>query len=649
MAANAPDYHSRPTRPPSPPPNGDDDKGQPHVGPILRMLPWLVLLFIAGLYVLPLLTGQTSRVSVPYSEFKKQVAQGNVRKVTIQGQTIQGIFETPYAPTADGDEGEKARLFETVKPMFEDPELLGLLEKNDVIMEVHSTEQSWFLRIAILMIPWLLFLGILWVASGAMKGQRQGMLSSNLFGVGKSRARRYHRSKTTTRFDDVAGLDSPKRDLMEIVEYLKHPGKFAAIGASIPKGLLLMGPPGTGKTLLARATAGEADVPFFSISGSEFIEMFVGVGASRVRDMFDRAKRESPSIIFIDEIDSIGRARGAGLGGGHDEREQTLNQILSEMDGFEPHESVVVIAATNRPDVLDPALIRPGRFDRQITLDLPQKKARRQVLEIHARKVKLDQDVDFDQIAARTVGFSGADLQNLVNEAALLAGRRGKHLVSRLDFEDAADRIMLGSEREDMIGSRERNVVAYHEAGHALIARLLPGADPLQKVSIIPRGRSLGSTQQIPEEDRHTFEQRYLLGRICVALGGRASEQLVFGEPSNGVANDLKYATQIARKMVCQWGMSPRLGPMAVNQGEEHVFLGRELAQERDFSERTARVVDEEIQAILTAMEKRAMALLNDNREALDALAAALLQNETLESNDVNRLVAERVEEKIPA
>ena len=437
----------------------------------------------------------------------------------------------------------------------------------------------------------------------------------------------------------MAGLDNAKKDLQEIIDYLRDPAKYKTLGAKLPKGILLMGPPGTGKTLLARAAAGEARVPFFSISGSEFIEMFVGVGASRVRDMFNHAKQEAPSIIFIDEIDSIGRARGTGLGGGHDEREQTLNQILAEMDGFSPHEAVVVMAATNRPDILDPALTRPGRFDRRITLELPQKRARQSILQIHTRSVPLAENVDLEGVARRTIGFSGADLQNLVNEATLLAGRKNKQQVDMAEFDEARDKILLGNEREDLISDDEKRGIAYHEAGHALMARFLPGADPLKKVTITPRGRSLGATEQLPTEDRHNLNRTYLLDRIAVMLGGRVAEKLTFNDITSGAADDLKQATQLARRMVCQWGMSEKLGPVTFRHGEEHPFLGRELAEQKDFSEHTARVIDEEIRRIIQEMEEKTENTLKEHQEQLQTLANALLENETLEKKEIDALL----------
>jgi cell division protease FtsH len=493
-------------------------------------------------------------------------------------------------------------------------------------------------QVLINLLPWVLIIGLIMFAHHRMQG-RLGSFGGGLFGFGKSKAKRYEKSTSTVQFSDVAGLANAKQELQEIVAYLKEPERFRQLGGELPKGILLMGSPGTGKTLLARAVAGEANVPFFSISGSEFIEMFVGVGASRVRDMFETAKQEAPAIIFIDELDSIGRARGTGLGGGHDEREQTLNQILAAMDGFEPHESVVVIAATNRPDVLDAALTRPGRFDRQITLELPQKRARYHILRLHTQNVPLADDVDLSNLAARTVGFSGAELKNLVNEAVLLAGRQGKQQIDSEDFDQARDKILLGNKRDEPLTEEEKTIVAYHEAGHALLARLLPGADPLQKVSIIPRGRALGATEQLPEEERYNLSRAYLLHRIAVLLGGRVAEQVAFQDVTSGAGDDLKKATQLARRMVCQWGMSERLGAVTFRQGEEHVFLGREMTEQKDFSEHTARVIDEEIQHIIESMEKKARCLLEHHRDKLATLATALLEHETLEVQEVNRLL----------
>lgn len=610
-----------------------------------RYLIWFFLIWVVFMYFFRSFQ-QPERAEISYTEFKRQIKQDNIQEVMVKGQEVNGVFKTDYSiASQSGEDTASYKLFATTLPSFEDPQLMELLEAHDVTVKAETEGDSWLPFILIGVLPWLLIIGYFVYTQRKFQGQMRGM-GGGIFGIGKSRAKRYEKTDSEVRFDDVAGLENAKQDLREIIEYLKEPEKFTELGANIPKGILLMGPPGTGKTLLAKATAGEAGVPFFSISGSEFIEMFVGVGASRVRDMFQNAKQSAPAIIFIDEIDSVGRARGTGLGGGHDEREQTLNQILSEMDGFEPQESVVVMAATNRPDVLDAALTRPGRFDRQITLDLPQKNARRKILEIHAREVPLADDVDLENIAARTVGFSGADLQNLVNEAALLAGRKKKSKVEMEDFDQARDKILLGSEREEMLDEDEKKIVAYHEAGHALIARLVPGMDPLQKVSIIPRGRSLGATELIPEQDRYNFSRSYLIKRIQVMLGGRAAEKLIFDDMTNGAANDLKQVTNLARKMVCQWGMSEKLGPVTFGQGEDHMFLGKEMAQPKDFSEHTAQIIDEEIQRIIQEAEAETTGILKENRDKLERLAAALLENETLDNEDMDRILNTKPEPK---
>jgi cell division protease FtsH len=456
---------------------------------------WIVIFLIMMLFYVPRFFYSSKTANISYSEFKQQVKNGNVTEITIQGEEIQGSFEREYTTSTNSQKDASSyTAFTTVMPSFADPELIHILEENTVTIKAKKQSNSWLSSLLIFLLPWLLIIGFVVYSQRRMSGMIGG--PGGIFGIGRSRAKRYEKTSSDVTYNDVAGLENAKKDMQEIVEYLKEPDKFVELGANIPKGILLIGPPGTGKTLLARATAGEADVPFFSISGSEFIEMFVGVGASRVRDMFATAKNEAPSIIFIDEIDSIGRSRGTGLGGGHDEREQTLNQILSEMDGFASHESVIVLAATNRPDVLDSALTRPGRFDRQITLDLPQKQARQKILHIHTRNVPLAEDVDFENLAARTVGFSGAELRNLVNEAALLAGRKHKKSVSAEDFDLARDKILLGVEREEMMDEEEKKVVAYHEAGHALLAKLIPGADPLQKVTI---QAARGNTQRQKE------------------------------------------------------------------------------------------------------------------------------------------------------
>ena len=615
---------------------------------------WRVLLAILLLWVILgyfMRAGGTQSLEIPYSKFKRHLQQDNVAEVTVEGDRIRGGFEQPVAP-ASGEEGESDgdtrtyERFKTVLPSFGDPELMKLLEEKDVTVHAESEERSWITTVLAGLLPWVLIIGFL-VWSSRRFQQRAGG-AGGLFGFGKSKAKLYDKSLIDIGYDDVAGLPNAKKELQEVVDYLREPEKYKALGGKLPKGILLVGPPGNGKTLMARATAGEADVPFFSISGSEFIEMFVGVGASRVRDMFKQAKKDSPAIIFIDELDSIGRVRGTGLGGGHDEREQTLNQILNEMDGFSPQESVVVLAATNRPDVLDPALVRPGRFDRQISLELPQRKARREILELHTREVPLEEDTDLETVAERTVGFSGADLENLVNEAALLAARKGKETVGNEEFDEGRDKIIMGIEREDVIKREEKEMIAYHESGHALTALFLPEADPLEKVSIIPRGRSLGATEQIPEEDRHNLGLAFLKSRIAVMLGGRAAEKVVFEDLTSGAGDDLKNATQLAQRMICQWGMSEKLGPTAFRRGEPHPFLGREMADHKDYSEHTARLIDEEIQRLTSEMEARSMEILREHRSELDTLARALLEHETLSREEIDEILPPRDRKEKP-
>ena len=605
-----------------------------NAGDRFKLWLWLLVALLFALYWTAL-TLQPKAQPVAYSEFKALVRDGQVESVTFAGRELIGRYDKgarrPGEPVA----------FSTLLPDIDDPELLKLLETHQVTVQARQTEPAWWLQLLVSMLPWILILGLIFYASSKMQ---ERLLKSGpgggLFGFGRSRARVFRASAMHISFDDVAGVDNAKRDLQEIVEFLKDPQRFRKLGAKIPKGILLMGPPGTGKTLLAKALAGEAGVPFYSISGSEFIEMFVGVGAARVRDMFASARKDAPSLIFIDEIDSVGRARGTGLGGGHDEREQTLNQILGEMDGFEPHEAVVVLAATNRPDVLDPALLRPGRFDRKVVLDLPTKDARRKILAIHCREVPLADDVDLDWVSARTVGFSGAELENLVNEAALLAARARKERVDMDDFDRARDKVVLGAEREALSSEEEKKLVAYHESGHALAASLLPHADPLDKVTIIPRGLALGATEQLPEEEMHNLRKSYLLDRLSVMLAGRAAEQVVFGEVSSGAENDLKQATRLARRMVSQWGMSDKLGAAAFPRGEEHIFLGREMVQQRDFSEQTAHLIDEEVRALIRSREQQVHELLEHNRSSLDALAQALLERESLSADEVAELLA---------
>ncbi|MFZ7111329.1 MAG: ATP-dependent zinc metalloprotease FtsH [Desulfatiglandales bacterium] len=598
-------------------------------------LSWVLgsLLFAPG--------SQRNRMKIPYSAFKERIRGGSISEVTLEGRKVTGTFKKPVTGEPQkGLFGESTPTYEgfsTVIPVIEDPELMPLLREKEVTIQAESDERSWFSTLLLNLLPWILIIGF-FVYSGKKLQERAGG-GGGIFSFGKSKAKLYTKSMSDVTFEDVAGLANAKKELQEVVDYLKNPFRFRSLGGDLPRGILLVGPPGVGKTLMARAVAGEAEVPFYSISGSEFIEMFVGVGASRVRDMFMKAKNDAPAIIFIDELDSIGRVRGTGLGGGHDEREQTLNQILSEMDGFSTQESVMVISATNRPDVLDPALVRPGRFDRRIMLDLPQKKARKEILEVHTRDMPLADDVDLENTAKRTVGFSGAELKNLANEAALLAARRQKKEVEAEDFDDARDKILMGIEREDIIKDEEKRMIAFHEAGHALVARFLPDTDPLEKVSIIPRGQSLGATEQIPAEDRHNLRRTYLLNRVTIMLGGRAAEQLMFEDVTTGAGDDLKKASELARRMVCQWGMSEKLGPVTFRRGDSHPFLGREIAESRDFSDETAHIIDLEIQKIVTDMEKKARRILESNRNRLEQLAEALLEHETLDREEIDAIL----------
>ncbi len=613
-----------------------------------RHLLWIFGIWLFVYYLFGWNAPDRGVASVAYTDFVDRVRADRVEAVTFRGYEITGTYRPEESGAREGSGPEagggdapgEGTVFRTVVPRMADAGLLELLEANGVAVRAESPKTPWLRTLVTALLPWLLILGFFVYLSRRFR--RHAMGGQGPFGFAKSRAKRFQGSVSDKTFEDVAGLENAKRELREIVGYLTSPEKYRALGGKLPRGLLLVGPPGVGKTLMARAAAGEASVPFFSIGGSEFIEMFVGVGASRVRDMFQKAKKEAPAIVFIDELDSIGRVRGTGLGGGHDEREQTLNQILSEMDGFEGTESVVVLAATNRPDVLDPALVRPGRFDRRITLELPHKAARLAILKIHARAMPLAEDADLEAIADRTVGLSGADLRNLVNEAALLAARRDRSRVGPEDLERARDKILMGIEREDVVTGPEKRVIAFHEAGHAMMAALLPHADPLQKVTIIPRGQSLGATEQMPEEERHNLSRSYLLDRIAVMLGGRAAERLVFGDITTGAADDLKRVTRIARRMVCQWGMSDAVGPVAFQAGDPHPFLGRELAQSKDFSEFTAKTIDAEIRRIVQEREEKARRILSEHREELERIARALLEKETLTPGQVGRIMEGR-------
>ncbi|MDR1776420.1 MAG: ATP-dependent zinc metalloprotease FtsH [Desulfovibrio sp.] len=564
---------------------------------------------------------------VPYTDFITKLNDGQLLSVTIQGHSLTG-------KTPDG------RTVQTYAP--QDPGLVARLMDKKVEIKVDPPEeQPWYMTLLVSWFPMLLLIGV-WVF---FMRQMQGG-GGRAMSFGRSRARMLNQESARVTFEDVAGVDEAKDELSEVVEFLSNPKKFTRLGGRIPKGVLLVGPPGTGKTLLAKAVAGEAGVPFFSISGSDFVEMFVGVGASRVRDLFVQGKKNAPCLIFIDEIDAVGRQRGAGLGGGHDEREQTLNQLLVEMDGFESNEGVILIAATNRPDVLDPALLRPGRFDRQVVVPTPDLRGRKRILEVHTKRTPLEDDVDLEVLARGTPGFSGADLENLVNEAALQAAKQEQERLDMGDFEYAKDKVLMGRERRSLILSEdEKRITAYHEAGHALAAKLLPGSDPVHKVTIIPRGRALGVTMQLPEEDRHGYSRTYLRNSLVVLLGGRVAEELIFDDITTGASNDIERVTRMARKMVCEWGMSEVVGTLAIGETGEEVFIGREWIQNKNYSEDTARLVDAEVKRIVEDARGRCRELLENNREALERIALALLERETLNADELDRLMKN---EKLP-
>lgn len=621
---------------PEPETDSDTDKKRSTSGP------WLILLVLGGILLLFLFqpSPESTGTHVDDSFFRNQLAKGNVEEVRFHREVLTGKWKKIPSKKEAGDQVLEIE-FNTVLPpeSVRDNQLVPLLRKHKVKFDSEKTSVGLGSQLLLWLLVPLLMFGLFWFFM--MRRNSDPMGGGMMGNFIRSPAKRFHATEQQTTFDDVAAMEQAKVELMEVVEFLKEPEKFQRLGARIPKGVLLMGPPGTGKTLLARAVAGEAEVPFYSINGSEFIQMFVGVGASRVRDLFRTAKEHSPCIIFIDEIDAVGRVRGAGLGGGHDEREQTLNQILGEMDGFMQHESVIVLAATNRPDVLDPALLRPGRFDRHVTIDLPTKNGREAILKIHARNVPLADDVDLAEIAAGTIGFSGADLRNLVNESALMATRSEKKQVEREDFEMAHDKVLMGPKREEVLTGQEREMTAYHEAGHALLAWLLPDADLVHKVTIIPRGRALGVTQLLPDEDRYNIGEKRLHTRLKFIMGGRAAEKLVFDEYSAGAEDDLKKATQLARRMVGYWGMSEVIGPVAFRHSEEHPFLGKEMSEQRDFSDETARLIDQEVQRFLISAADEAREILSKHRDKLDCLARGLLEKESLGSQDITELIGE--------
>ena len=607
----------------------NDHKGEPLLNSLQKNIAlWLIISLIFVLLYHLFSQPKGTQENIIFSDFISYVDKGQISEVTVQGENITGKLTN----------GKK---FKSYAP--NDPTLIPLLKSKGVRISAKPEEESpWFVTVLVSWFPMLLLIGV-WIFF--MRQMQSG--GGKAMAFGKSRARLMTDKTKKVTFADVAGIDEAKAELEEVIEFLKDPKKFTRLGGRIPKGLLLVGPPGTGKTLLAKAIAGEADVPFLTISGSDFVEMFVGVGASRVRDLFTQAKKNAPCIIFIDEIDAVGRHRGAGLGGGHDEREQTLNQLLVEMDGFESNEGVILVSATNRPDVLDPALLRPGRFDRQVVVPLPDVKGREKIFQVHARKTILESDVDFSLLARGTPGASGADIENLVNEAILRAAGSGKEKVELVDFEFAKDKVLMGAERKTLvISDEEKRNTAYHESGHALVARLLPGSDPIHKVTIIPRGRALGLTQQLPVDEKHTYPKKFLLTNIKILLGGRAAEELILDDFTTGAGNDIDRATNLARKMVCEWGMSSVMGPLSYGGKEEQIFLGREFATHKDYSEDTAKRIDEEISAIVTGCYESAKKILQDNIETLNRLATELLDKEVLNTAELDAIIGIPATEK---
>jgi cell division protease FtsH len=597
-----------------------------------NILFWVVVgLFMILLFNLFSVPHHEPEEEVIFSEFMSKLDKGELERVIIKSSHISAIMK------------DKTRI-RTYSVEY--PELVQLLRDKGVQIEAKPPEESpWYITFLVTWGPFVLFLGLWFFLMRQMQ-----MGGNKALSFGKSRARLLTEERKKVLFADVAGIDEAKDEVLEIIEFLKDPRKFQKLGGRIPKGVLIVGPPGTGKTLLAKAIAGEAAVPFFSISGSDFVEMFVGVGASRVRDLFEQGKKHAPCIIFIDEIDAVGRLRGAGLGGGHDEREQTLNQLLVEMDGFDTTEGVILVAATNRPDVLDPALLRPGRFDRQVVVNRPDLKGRSEILKVHAKKVPVAANVDLEKIARGTPGFSGADLENLVNEAALWAARLSKKEVEVIDFEMAKDKVLMGAERKSLILSdEEKRTTAYHEAGHALIAKLIPGTDPVHKVTIIPRGRALGVTMQLPTDDRHGYSKVYLYNQLAILMGGRVAEELVLKDMTTGAGNDIERATDLARKMVCEWGMSEKMGPLTFGKHNEQVFLGRELGSQRDFSEQIAMEIDEEVKRLVMENYERAKRLLTENMTSLKRLAEALLEKEVLDGSDIDQIITQSSSQAVPA
>lgn len=610
---------------------------------VLRMVfGWGAVIVAAVIVMQVFRTTQENYIDIPFAEYRRllnetdKIKEAKITKSDINDYYLRSDLTSETTVTINGTQTNvKAISVYIPEPIIKEEELLW--KEKGIIYSFDKQSSEW-LNVLLGFLPWLLIIAIWIIIMRRMQGQGGG--SRGIFSFGKSKAKLISQSSQRVTFRDVAGADEAKVELQEIIEFLKEPTKFQKLGGKIPRGVLLLGPPGTGKTLLARAVAGEAGVPFFSISGADFVEMFVGVGASRVRDLFDQGKKNAPCIIFIDEIDAVGRHRGAGLGGGHDEREQTLNQLLVEMDGFEQNSGVIIIAATNRPDVLDPALMRPGRFDRQVVVDRPDVKGREGILKVHTRNIPLDPKVNLEVLAKGTPGLAGADLANLVNEAALLAARKNKKKVEMSDFEEAKDKVMMGMERKSLIISEEeKKTTAYHEIGHVLVARMIPEADPVHKVTIIPRGRALGVTSYLPIDEKHTYSKEYLEAVITYALGGRAAEKIVFGHYTTGAGNDIEKATNIARKMVCEWGMSEKLGPMSYGAKEEEIFLGREIQKHRDYSEKTAIEIDDEVRGIINNAMNRAEKILRDNINLLHSLSKELLEREILDSEEIERII----------
>lgn len=603
---------------------------------------WGAVIVAAVIIMQVFRTGVDNFTEIPYGQYEKllenpeNITSANITKSDPNDYTLKATLKKETDITINGKSvGIKAFSVYIPEPLIIEQEKLW---KEKGIHYSFNKESNEWVNILVGFLPWVLIIAIWIIIMRRMQGQSGG--SRGIFSFGKSKAKLITPSSKRVTFKDVAGADEAKLELEEVIEFLKEPSKFQKLGGKIPRGVLLLGPPGTGKTLLARAVAGEAGVPFFSISGADFVEMFVGVGASRVRDLFEQGKKNAPCIIFIDEIDAVGRHRGAGLGGGHDEREQTLNQLLVEMDGFEQNSGVIIIAATNRPDVLDPALLRPGRFDRQVVVDRPDVKGREGILKVHTRNIPLAEGVNLEILAKGTPGLSGADLANLVNEAALLGARKNKKKVDMSDFEEAKDKVMMGMERKSLIISeKEKRTTAYHEIGHVLVARMIPEADPVHKVTIIPRGRALGVTSYLPIDEKHTYSREYLEAMITYALGGRAAEKLVFNHYTTGAGNDIEKATNIARKMVCEWGMSDKLGPLAYGAKEEEIFLGREIQKHRDYSEKTAIEIDEEIRSIINSAFERAVKILSENMNLLHSLSEELLEREILDAEEIDRII----------